>query len=500
MSLALAGFLGLGIGAGLKHSEVKETKAAGETTYYLDTTGLTGWENDNAKFYLYVYDSDGSTQKGYYQLSKVNTHLFSVAVNTTGADGCKMIRVNPSDTPSGSYADDSSLWGQGDWSSDLSKNYYCIRSWSSEYGSWETANPISVTLSVSFANAVPSYADIYLPSDFSGWAESDASKMTPSADRKTWTYSATNLARGSVTYSYKIIGCYAASGFDWNHQITPSDQSVSLLYSNDGKTVSLSSDNSYDFATNMPEQYAASGAVITLTFGSAISGTINVYYCGGLTGWANNASRLALALMAPNGSRTVFTYTIPENTPVGSYEFKIVAMSAHNGATAASYEYTVYDDNGGNASVTLDTTTTTYPYNATSTQGLDYLGALAFAQCFNSQMATPCSDQNANNSSAVSAIWTTLGNQYATLTSGARSEFASNTEDTIEQARTTYLHVVYVRQYVSGWTNGPTSANYNITITSPINSNNVAVIVIIVSSISLIALGGFLLTKKRKEN
>lgn len=500
----LVAMLGLGVGVGLASGkqEVKEAKA--DTTFYLDTASLTGWEDASAKFYLYVYDEDGGDSKYQYHLAtKVNPHLFSVSVNTTGANGCKFIRVNPSDSPSGTYAD-GDVWGQGEWSSDFSKNYYCQTSWNSTYGSWETASPISVTLTASFTSAVPDYADIYIPGDFNSWAE-NGSKMTPNGARTTWSFTANNLARGSVSYGYKIVAGYTASGFDWNHKIATGAEDAnlykSLSYTDNGSSVVFLENSGYDFATNMPEQYAVEDATITLTMSSRIDASITVYLSSGLTGWANTAERLASAVMTPNAGRTVFTWTIPDNTPVGTYEYKIVAMYSNGGQTSASYDYVLKDNGtGGNASITLDDEANNYPLASSVT--VPVLGAIAFSREFNTAMATRCADENANNKTAVSAIWGTHKSAFEALTDDAKTQFGSNNDTHVAQARALYLHCVS-RYELATWTGAPVSSPRIITfsIGEQSSGNSTLIIIIAASSIAVLALiGGYFYFRKRKED
>lgn len=121
--------------------------------------------------------------------------------------------------------------------------------------------------------------------------------------------------------------------------------------------------------------------------------------------------------------------------------------------------------------------------------------AISFSQKFNTAMATPCADQNANNSVAVSAIWDTWKDAFEALTPAAKTQFSSSSDDDVVQARTLYLHCV-TRYSLTAWSDAPTASNVIFPISNQ-NSTNMIAMIVVVSSISLIAVSGFFFLKRK---
>ena len=122
-----------------------------------------------------------------------------------------------------------------------------------------------------------------------------------------------------------------------------------------------------------------------------------------------------------------------------------------------------------------------------------------FAQEFNTAMATPCADENANNQSAVSAIWNTWKGNFEALTEGARQEFGTSNDSDVVQARKLYLHCVS-KYGLTAWTGAPQASNIVNPLAIEANAVNTAVIIIVISTISLVGLGAFFFIKRKKEN
>lgn len=349
----------------------------------------------------------------------------------------------------------------------------------------------SPTLSVTFTSAVPDYADIYLPGEFNNWSQDIAvSKMTRVSNTQ-FTYSLTNVIPGS--YEYKVVACYStATSVDFNHSMDANNQTISISSSG---TISLGS-RTYDFANNMPQTEVADGAVVTLTFASAIPNTVNIVYVGGLTNWGTTSERIAAGVMTPNAGRTVFTWTIPEHTFTGDYEYKIVAMSAYTRETSVYYDHIVYGNKDSNETLTIDTTTTNYALSGLSIDLVE-LAAYSFSEGFNFAMETPCSDPNADNKTAVSAIWGTWKSTFEGMPGSSKTEFANSDGSVITQARSNYIHCV--RRYgLATWTGAPAASSSSVRNIINVNSNNAIIVVTAISVVSLTALGAFFILRKKK--
>ena len=347
---------------------------------------------------------------------------------------------------------------------------------------------IAVTLQVTFSSAVASWVDLYLPGGFNGWSTSAI--MTPNAGRTAFTYYLGNVVPNS--YEYQLVACYHSQGFGWTTYLDSTNQSLTIADGDSGSTKTIRSNLA---APNMPQEYAANGAVIQLTMSERVNASINVYFVGLLTSWGNGSENLASALMTPNAGRTIFTWNVPEETPIGSSEYKIVAMYASSGATSPVYDYVLKDDgNGNNATITLDTSTLTY--SLSSSVDLRELGAIAFSRDFISAMATPCASQNANNKSAVSAIWGTHKSAFEALTSNSKTAFGSSEDDYVVQAKTLYLHCVS-RYSLAVWTGAPESSRAFLNTITIVNSASTITIVSI-SIVAISATGAFFFLRKKK--
>ena len=354
--------------------------------------------------------------------------------------------------------------------------------------------PIDCTLKVTFSSAVPTRVDIHIRGAFNSWSSSPAVAMMTRVSNTVFTYALEDVYAGS--YEYKVVAEYqGAASVTWNYQIDTSNQTLILQESDDGEEVVLGSARSYDFDEHMPETYVADNAVVTLTFaeGYDVPTTVNIYFVGGLTDWCTTASTLESGKMTRVSSR-VFTWAIPAETHTGDYEYKIVAMSAYSGETTVSYTYLVYGVLNANETLTIDTSTTNYALNALNTN-LSELGAIGFAQGFNSAMATRCADENANNKTAVSAIWSTWSDNFDALTSGARTQFGSSNNADVVQARTLYLHCV-ARYSLAAWTDAPSAQRMNMVTVD----NNSLLVIVLVSTLAVSAVAAFYFIRKRKAD
>ena len=139
----------------------------------------------------------------------------------------------------------------------------------------------NLTLSVPFTAAVPEYVDIYLVggAPFS-WAMDDACKMTPSADRKTWTMTIATIIGN--TYEIKVMANYTGE-HGWDHTILDNgsggNYSLGVLKTwGNNYTCNLAEDNwqennvfDIDWATFMPELGEKHNVTLKVVFDAAIT-------------------------------------------------------------------------------------------------------------------------------------------------------------------------------------------------------------------------------------
>ena len=120
-----------------------------------------------------------------------------------------------------------------------------------------------------------------------------------------------------------------------------------------------------------------------------------------------------------------------------------------------------------------------------------------FAQKFNAAMATPCADEDANNATAVSAIWGTWKTNFENLTEGAKEEFGTSNDTDVVQARSLYLHCVS-RYGLAAWDDAPSSSNelFGNTVKA---SSPMPIIVIAIASAVILGFGSFVIIRKRKQ-
>ena len=470
--------LAIGLAAGISaKNNVREAKAAsaGDTlTFYCDVTNASWWSSDNAVLVLQTWNGSADVQ---YPGVWLNSTLFMVEnVDTTGWVGFKFVR----------HISDSANYDFSSWNTDFDNRFF-THAGSDQNGTWSNTTPtyVDTIVKVEFSSAVPEYVDIYLPGSFNGWGEGDisAKKMARvGTENKEFALMISNILVGS--YQCKLVAEYAnATAITWAHEIDATNQTLTVKESDHQQTIVLGETRTYDFAQHMPLEEIATGAAVQLTFENAVPTTVDIIFVGSLTSWGTTAERVAAGKMTPNAARTVFTWAIPEHTNVGEYAYKIVAMSAYANATSVSWDYVVYRlENNADAILNLDTTTTVYSLNALPTD-LSELGAIGFAQGFNAAMATPCADQNANNKTAVSAIWGTWKDNFETLTAGSKSQFASSNNADVVKARTTYVHCV-ARYSLDSWTDAP-EASRLISDLSSYSFNDSSLLIVIISAVVL---------------
>lgn len=154
----------------------------------------------------------------------------------------------------------------------------------------------NLTLSVPFTAAVPEYIDIYLvgSAPFSWSMGADETKMTPSADRKTWTMVIDTIIGN--TYEIKVMANYTGET-GWDHTIlddgATGNYALGVLKTwGNNYTCNLAEDAwlpnnvfDIDWATFMPELGAKHAVSLKVVFDAAIT-LEKVYLIGNFTDWA----------------------------------------------------------------------------------------------------------------------------------------------------------------------------------------------------------------------
>ena len=510
ITLGLAAVLGIGVGAGLAaKQDVKETKADTlPSTIYFTWTG-SQWESWEAGIdYLHAHfiDGDGNGIGTWQGDDELKDSVYVEYSKTYAAF----------DVPSNAakvvfYVYGTPGWSYNDWehkTQDLTipldgKDRFTmeVRDESTDWrwnGSWSSAPAVySVIFSVDFDSEVPEYADIYIPGDFNGWSENVAVSKMERVTNTSFTYALAEIPAG--TYAYKVVACYSgAAAMDWNHEIDATNQSVTIVPADD-QTTKVLPNRDYDFATKMPEQKAADGAHVTLTFASEVPVTLDIIYVGGLTQWGKSVADMNKGKMTANAARTVFTWDLPANTYVGTYKYKIVAMSKYTTATEVNYDHLVYGVKATDEELVVDTTTTNYPLTAND-YDLSYIAAYAMAEGFINDMQGVCGTTegewgNDHSGTTLNTKWATWKEVFEALTEGAQQSFGTSNDAFINRARTLYAHCV-ARYALDTWTGAPAAqARVSMTI---INSDTM-IYVVIAAFAAISACGLFFVIKRRKH-
>ena len=360
---------------------------------------------------------------------------------------------------------------------------------------------VDTTLQATFSSDVPEYVDIFVPGTFNSWKTSDTTAKMTRVNARTFTYALDDVVVGS--HKYKLAAEYVgASGVSWAHEIDGSDQNLTIQESDDGNTVALGSARNYDFATNMPQKKAHADAVVQLTFANAVPTTVDIIFVGSLTSWGTTAANKDAGKMTPNAGRTVFTWELPENTYIGDYQYKIVAMSKYTKATAVAYDDLVYGELATNEVLHVDEATETYSLNALATD-LSNLAIFAFAEGFIDAMDDICGtteeEWNVNHAgSALNTAWATWKGNFESLSEGVQGKLGTSEDATVVRAKTLYLHCV-ARYSLTAWTGAP-AASAVATISTAQANNSAILLAVIISATALVAVGGYFLLRKKKEN
>ena len=125
--------------------------------------------------------------------------------------------------------------------------------------------------------------------------------------------------------------------------------------------------------------------------------------------------------------------------------------------------------------------------------------AKQFSRDFNSAMATPCADPNADNKSAVSAIWSTWKGKFEALTPAAKEQFGANADSDIAQARATYKHCVK-RYELDAWDGAPSAGAFSVQGFVETKEKDVSVIALAsIGFASLAGIGFAVMARKRSK-
>lgn len=139
--------------------------------------------------------------------------------------------------------------------------------------------------------------------------------------------------------------------------------------------------------------------------------------------------------------------------------------------------------------------------------------ALAFAETFLEKTDAVCKDSSKGvdtDLSSLQAIWNAVENDgvdqlvelWNHLTTGAKTEFKNSSNATIVAARARYVQIMgrYGSPTLTAFANGPSYSNVVNPLSTITETKNVAIIIVVISTLSLVALGGFFFIKRRKES
>ncbi len=131
-------------------------------------------------------------------------------------------------------------------------------------------------------------------------------------------------------------------------------------------------------------------------------------------------------------------------------------------------------------------------------------GAIEFAKKFNTDLASVCSDPNADNRAALTSPWSTLKAAYEALDTYAQAKLKnathSDSDTDIAEAVKLYDHIVarYALEDFMSRSNGTSTLSNRIIDTN--NNETIILIALILTLTSVTLIVGYRLIKRRKEN
>ena len=170
---------------------------------------------------------------------------------------------------------------------------------------WEEApGPVvvveDITLSLTVAEAVPTYITLYAPGNYrNNWSCNADDAMTPNADRTVWTI---HIAQQNLgTYEMKVIAEYADSAtatgnsWGWGNAVLDNGEggnfSLNILRANAHGTIDLNerANDGQPFAydwSKLPDPALFIKLNFEVTFGAALADTLDTWYViGNFNGW-----------------------------------------------------------------------------------------------------------------------------------------------------------------------------------------------------------------------
>lgn len=205
-----------------------------------------------------------------------------------------------------------------------------------------------VTFQVELTEALPEGWYVAMPGSHSGWNTQvgDHLKMTPSADRKTWSLEVANIYEG--TYEYKLLAVKVdATELNWaNLTVGAGDanETVALTGMDNNQIVPLRGEPA-SFDAALFANPVATNSTITVTFSAPLAEGVTVCIPGAFNGWNIGAA------MTPNADRTVWSFAV-ESVENGA-EFKVVVFA--EGVTPAWNAGTEFCAEGGaNAKISCE--------------------------------------------------------------------------------------------------------------------------------------------------
>jgi|GEM_PF-6995522 len=356
------------------------------------------------------------------------------------------------------------------------------------------------TLTVSFNNPVPEYADIYLPGTFNNWAMENA-RMTPNETRTVFTYS---LEHSYVfSQKYKIVADYTfnESNPQYTLEITKDDQSIDFVYGTTAYTMGQNLD------CDLSLQELPEGSYLSISFANAVPEGVAFYLAGSMNGWSNTMVNTKFVPQA-GGTEFRVDLTALENVYANKYHFTVVAMSENNYAEHISYDYVVLNNIelvlSAESAANVLATNLSYNY-------LNEVAAHDFADRFVTSISAKCDSQGLNSDgAAISTIWSNFNTEYTNATElqgiicNANGSTRHN-NDSFGDFDALYVYIyenhgtAWELTNFTGWNLTPRGSYSSLATLNSTDGQASMAIVLIASATALVATAGFFFLRRRKE-
>lgn len=366
-------------------------------------------------------------------------------------------------------------------------------------------------LKITFDNAVPEWANLYIPGTFNNWSLRD-SLMVPNAARTEFTYTLNSTYE--FNQKYKIVSDYAEN-FDgesgnpvWTHEITSKDQTKQFQYNpaaTDESPVSYTLHENLHF--DMTRDPLPEGAYMSIKFTSSVPEGVKFYLGSNMFGWANQKANAEF--VAHDVDRTEFRMDLSSlaNVYAAAYTCQVVAMSAHNTSESISYDYTVIDSQ----EVTLSSSDAENEIgNNLSYSYLDEVVAHDFADRFVSEVGGVCDPDGKTNQTNLETAWAKYNTEYSGK-STARQNILKNANGNTRYNNGSFadFDALYCYAYEAhaahwtlnnflGWTLTPKEVSIS-PISVATKESSAAIVVASIGIAAVIGAGALFLLRKKKE-